>query len=247
MGFPLRQPDGLAVERLDVIKLNRSVLLWSFDLGRQAESAIVIAQGSVPLTKADKKAAAILAAARLRFYRDGYGATSVDEIGKTAGIGKATIYKYFGSKEKLFGAVVAQENRVGLEVIGSLLTQKGALKDRMAKAGLTLLDLLVAPDFVASYRMVMAEATRLPQLATLYYEGAAQLLGVVSAAFETLVDRGELSCPDPLRAAEQFVGLIRGDLQLRALLGLPAASGASRHDIVKSGVAVFLAAYDRAR
>ena len=165
--------------------------------------------GSVPLTKADKEAAAILAAARLRFYRDEYSATSVDEISKTAGIGKATIYKYFGSKEKLFGAVVAQENRVGLEVIGSLLAQKGPLEDRMAKAGLTLLDLLIAPDFVASYRIVMAEATRLPQLATLYYEGAAQLLGVVSEAFETPVDWGELSCPDPLRAAEQFVGLSR--------------------------------------
>lgn len=196
-------------------------------------------------SKADQKAAAILAAARRRFYCDGYGATNVEEIGKAAGIGKATIYKYYGSKEKLFGAVVAQENRHGLEIISKLLAQDDQIKERLTKAGRALLKLLIAPDFVASYRMVMAEATRLPQLAALYYEGAVQLLGALSDGFELLHDRGELDCKDPLRAAEHFVGLIRGDLQLRAMLGMPPPSRHDRHSIIEAGVTVFLAAYKK--
>lgn len=204
---------------------------------------MVVVKKTKSASRADEKAAAILAAARLRFYRDGYSATSVDEIGRAAGIGKATIYKYYGSKEKLFGAVVAQENRHGLEAIGKLLEQGSPIEESLTKAGHELLELLVAPDFVASYRMVMAEATRLPELASLYYEGAVQLLGVLSQALTLMVERGELTCSNPLRAAEHFVGLIRGDLQLRALLGMPPPAAQDMSAIVAAGVKVFLAAY----
>lgn len=75
----------------------------------------------VATSRQDRKAAAILSAARRHFYQDGYGATSVEAIGQVAGIGKATIYKYFGSKEKLFAAVVARENQHGLDEIRLIL------------------------------------------------------------------------------------------------------------------------------
>lgn len=190
-------------------------------------------------SRADRKAQAIIAAARVHFYRDGYAATSVDAIGRGAGIGKATIYKHFGSKEALFAAVVAQENRHGLNDIQSVLTGQGALRDQLEQAAGILLELLTAPDFIASYRMVMSEATRLPALAALYYRGAAQLLAALSESFARLADAGVLNVSDPLRAAEHFVGLIRGDLQLRALLGMSAPDAAERAAIIKSGVSVF--------
>lgn len=196
-----------------------------------------------PPSRADRKAQAIVAAARTHFYRDGYAATSVEAIGRGAGIGKATIYKHFGSKAGLFAAVVAQENRQGLDEIRAVLTGAGMLDARLERAGRLLLDLLTAPDFIASYRMVMSEATRQPELAALYYTGATQLLSVLSESFATLAQAGDLVASDPLRAAEHFVGLIRGDLQLRALLGIEAPDATDRAAIVASGVAVFARSY----
>lgn len=201
----------------------------------------------ISATRADRKAQAILIAARTHFYRDGYAATSVDAIGRGAGIGKATIYKHFGSKQALFAAVVAQENRGGLDEIRAILIGNGALKDRLDRASHVLLALLTAPDFIASYRMVMSEATRLPELAALYYAGAASLLEALSESFRAMAASGELKVADPHLAAQQFVGLIRGDLQLQALLGIAPPSASERAKIVKSGVAVFQRFYAEGR
>src|SRR5581483_7929524 len=45
--------------------------------------------------------AAILEAARRLFGRQGYEATTMDEVAATAGVAKATLYRYVGRKEDL--------------------------------------------------------------------------------------------------------------------------------------------------
>ena len=61
------------------------------------------------------KAAIVLRAARRAFLAGGFGAVSMDAIAREAGVSKATVYAHFGSKEELFGAVVADvaEQRFG--------------------------------------------------------------------------------------------------------------------------------------
>lgn len=51
--------------------------------------------------------AALLAAARLRFARDGYEATNLRDIAADAEVNVALIARYFGSKEGLFHDVIA--------------------------------------------------------------------------------------------------------------------------------------------
>src|SRR5256885_16619682 len=53
------------------------------------------------------KAALILRGARRAFLAAGFGAVSMDAIAREAGVSKATVYAHFGSKEDLFGPVVA--------------------------------------------------------------------------------------------------------------------------------------------
>src|SRR5207237_10643698 len=65
------------------------------------------------------KAALILRGARRAFLAGGFGAVSMDAIAREAGVSKATVYAHFGSKEDLFGAVVAdfaQERFAGFYV-----------------------------------------------------------------------------------------------------------------------------------
>ncbi len=63
--------------------------------------------------------AALLAAARLRFARDGYEATNLRDIAADAEVNVALIPRYFGSKEGLFQTVIAfDRNRVAQAMQG---------------------------------------------------------------------------------------------------------------------------------
>jgi len=52
----------------------------------------------------DAKREAILTAAATAFVRDGYGATSIDDVAARLGVSKPTVYYYAGSKQALLSA-----------------------------------------------------------------------------------------------------------------------------------------------
>lgn len=56
--------------------------------------------------------AAILAAARARFAEEGYDVASIRGIAAEAGIDPALVLRYFGSKEELLAAVLAESSSV---------------------------------------------------------------------------------------------------------------------------------------
>src|ERR687884_2126247 len=53
---------------------------------------------------------AIVAAARERFRRDGYAATSIETVVADAGVTKGAFYHHFATKEALFEAVFVAEH-----------------------------------------------------------------------------------------------------------------------------------------
>src|SRR6476659_3244056 len=55
--------------------------------------------------QADQNRAAVIAAARARFFADGYASTTVGQIAGDAGVSVETIYKAFGNKAGLLKAV----------------------------------------------------------------------------------------------------------------------------------------------
>jgi len=58
------------------------------------------------MTEAEKTRTRILEAARGQFIQFGFSQTTVDEIASSLGISKATLYKYFSSKEQLLREIV---------------------------------------------------------------------------------------------------------------------------------------------
>ena len=63
--------------------------------------------------KAKRRGAMLWAAARL-FERKGYAATTFDEIAAEAGVGVATVYKYFNSKQGIVIAILEPDLRTML-------------------------------------------------------------------------------------------------------------------------------------
>lgn len=57
----------------------------------------------------DDKKKQIVQAARNVFLSQGFGSTSMEDIARVAGMGKASIYHYFSSKEELFNEIITLE------------------------------------------------------------------------------------------------------------------------------------------
>ena len=71
-----------------------------------------------------EKQAVILDAARKRFAYYGFSKVTMDEIATDVGMGKASLYYYFPTKEKLFEEVVKQEKNQFFEDINSMISKK---------------------------------------------------------------------------------------------------------------------------
>jgi AcrR family transcriptional regulator len=68
----------------------------------------------------------IMQAAFQLIARDGYEATSIAEIARTAGVSKGLLYNYFESKEDLLEKLVMEAMNQGDDLIGELITDDPA-------------------------------------------------------------------------------------------------------------------------
>jgi len=83
--------------------------------------------------EADKIKETIKKAARDLFRRYGYKKTSVNEIAKRAKLAKATIYKYFDSKELVLHAILMDYIRESVEELLAKFTKKTDLDTYLAE------------------------------------------------------------------------------------------------------------------
>lgn len=195
-----------------------------------------------PAGKSGKRAA-VLAAAQAVFLEQGYSAASMDAVAARAGVSKATIYAYFPGKSTLFGAVVAA--RCEQAFAGLDLTSIEAMDAPAALALISrrILELLLSPESLAMYKVVTGESARMPEMAEAFYAaGPAAAKRAIVGALADLDRRRALRVDDPEIASELFVGMLKGDLHLRHLLGLP-DGGREREQVVEAVVRVMMRAY----
>lgn len=184
------------------------------------------------------------AATRL-FIAQGYAAVSMDAIARAAGVSKATLYSYFASKERLFANLVGVACSRSGSVLGELADGGADLRATLTELADRALRFMLAEPSLAIYRVVMAETARFPELGRAFYErGAAASRRTFAAWLERQMAAGKLLSRDPGLAAEQFMGLLRTHLHLRALLGIgPPPTEAEIETTVAAAVETFLRAY----
>ena len=184
----------------------------------------------------------ILDAARALFLEQSFGAATMEAVAAAAGVSKTTVYAHFRSKDELFVAVVERESEHQMLVLNSSAgTDAAAVLATFARKAAAL---LVAPSTIALHRIVSSEAVRAPAVGRLFYaNGPQRLIDGLATYLEQAMAGGQLRRAPSHLAAVQFLAVIVGDLQLRALHGLPPASPPERAAVASSGVKVFLAAY----
>jgi len=187
-----------------------------------------------------KKRAEIVSIATDVFLRDGYGRASMDQIHSRLGGSKRTLYNHFSGKEALFEAVVSEVSDRVLTALQPALDDDD-LRAALVRMGADYLSVLLSPEGLALYRAMVSEAPHFPDLAKTFFEhGPGRASHHLAGFFRDQKARGRLNIGDPQIAAEHFLGAIRGDLHLSALLlaNKPSAElvGAS----VEQAVATFL-------
>ena len=200
-------------------------------------------------TRTGRKRRAILDAATTLFLRDGYQATSMDQIAAAAAVSKQTVYKQFADKQSLFREIVAD---TVAEVADPVAQQVASLRDSgdleadLRNLAHALLAQVIQPRVMQLRRLVIAEAGRFPDLGRLFYDsGPGRTIDALTATFESLAGRGRLRLRDPRLAAEHFNWLIISTPLNHVMLcgdaELPAQADLDRY--ADAGTRAFLAAY----
>jgi TetR/AcrR family transcriptional repressor of mexJK operon len=187
----------------------------------------------------------VLDAAAALFMAQGYGAVSMDAIARAAGVSKATLYAHFSSKDQLFATIIGEACRQNIAMANFLPGGEHDLAASLTAFAGRLLRFLLEERALAIHRVVISESVRFPELGRAFYDNGPGVFRRVFGdwlAIETMA--GRLAVPDPRIAADQFIGLVRGGLYLRATLGLtPPPTDAEIDAAVTAAVATFLKAY----
>lgn len=222
--------------------------------------------------KTEARREAILAAASDVFQELGFEQATMSEITARVGGSKATLYRYFASKEALFMELVrrsAMEHRgefseafsgcAGPHGMGTLppeATEALALLDpnedveiALQRFGERVLKHFYSPQKVALKRMVIAAAANNPELGRLFYEnGIRQGTALMERYFESVITAEKLrGGVAPKVVVAHFRGLLESEFLELSLLNVPVQLGDKKiKGIVERAVDAFMRAYGSA-
>ncbi len=194
------------------------------------------------------KAESILAAAERAFLAGGFGAVTMDRVAAQAGASKATVYAHFTGKEELFGAVVARVSERRFRGFSAERLDPRDIAASLTTIATRFLDLILSPEAIALNRIIIAEVTRFPALARIFWEaGPERTRSQIEAFLRRAAAAGALDIADPRVAAEQFAALARGEIHYRSLLQpVEPDDPAARAAAAAGAVATFLRAFQPA-
>lgn len=188
-----------------------------------------------------EKRAAILAAAKTLFFEEGYGRTTMDRVLSAVGGSKRTLYGHFENKEVLFKAIISQVSDRVLSALTPHIESK-EISDTLIDMGVRYLRIMTSPEGIALYRAMVAEAIHFPDLADNFIQnGPCRASKHLADYLSAQSDQKHLHIADPDMAAAQFMGMVRGNVHLLAVLTAQIPSDAEIHTIVKTAVDSFLA------
>jgi AcrR family transcriptional regulator len=161
----------------------------------------------------------ILAAAFAAFMERGYSGTSTLEIATRSQVSKATLYELVGNKQQVLAACISERAR-RLQAPVDLPEPRDpeSFFRTLIALGTRLLREMSDPTVIAVFRLAIAEAVRAPAVAQALDSiggeaSRATLRGTMARAQAAGIVGGR---PDQM--AEQFFGLLWGNLMLGLLL-----------------------------
>jgi TetR/AcrR family transcriptional regulator, mexJK operon transcriptional repressor len=203
-----------------------------------------VSQGVVakPVEEAESKRERIIRLAGALFLDRGYDAVSINDIIEVAGGSKGTIYSNFGSKEKLFEAVV---EKMCHDVTIKIDTRSsGTLTEQLTRIGQSFVSMVISEPILQFHRLMTSIGRAFPEAGRLFYEtGPRTAQGIIAAWIDHQQTMGNLrGDADPFRLAVLFHDMLIGEQMLIWLTSAVDESERVRRvdDTVALAVRVFL-------
>lgn len=184
----------------------------------------------------------ILNAAANVFYINGYSATSVDQIIAQIGGSKRTIYNEFINKEGLFKALIEKQVKEFISTIKKKDFNKELIEENIYDFGVILMQNLMQIKAIGIFRIILTESNRFPELAKFFYEnGPQEVSTTLKKMLENAKNEKKINNIDCEQSADNFVGMLKGNMHLKVLLGLREIPNDNEmKKYVKESVEIFL-------
>ena len=154
-----------------------------------------------PRTDAQRNRERILEVAKEAFARSG-ASTSLDDIGKQAGVGAGTLYRHFPTRDTLLEAVYRTE------------VEKLAAAERKLAQDLPPIEalrawMLLFVDYIATKQIIAPALNTLVGGPSKVYEASrAQITGAIRALVERVIENGDIRRDlDPLDLLRALIGV----------------------------------------
>jgi AcrR family transcriptional regulator len=177
--------------------------------------------GRPSLEDSERLAGRILDAATELFLTEGYGATSIEQVARAAGVSKRTLYARFPDKAALFAAVLHSIVE-GLRPRAEVAIPEGEdLESILRHLARLILHAALMPQAIAVHRLIIGESARFPALASAVNRNAAdqEAVTLVATLLEREMRAGTIALDDPRFAARQFLHMVM-TIPVRAAMGL---------------------------
>jgi AcrR family transcriptional regulator len=174
----------------------------------------------------------VVAAARVEFARNGYAATTIDDIADRAGVTHAAPYQYFDSKLELFMATVQDANAVLVPAYRRVVHTAESTREALQALLLESAELHHRdPSLAAFLSALPVEMQRHPELAHAMAETPSEIVEIFEAAVELGLKSGEVSRQQAPLIVALFVAASMGLSLFSA-----AVVGSNLHDLVETFV-----------
>lgn len=155
----------------------------------------------------------IIDAAADLLRRRGFEKMTVDDVAALAGVGKATVYRRWPSKDDL--AVAAMSRLYGVEFP---LPDTGSIVDDLAQSYRAVLEFVGTPEGLAYVKTSIAESVRDERIAALYRTATMHAEDRAREMWERAIKRGEVREDIDIECCVQWLG---GILATRAITNRP--------------------------
>jgi AcrR family transcriptional regulator len=162
----------------------------------------------------------IFDAARHQFAESGYAATCMEAVARRAGVSTKTLYRLVPAKAALFENMISDRMDRFISIVNLRGCEDADIETALQAALMTCAELILDPEVVALYRMMLAEGDTFPAIPETFYRKAMQrTVAALADWLRARQKRGLIVLDDVDQAAGMLLGMMVFEPQRAVLYG----------------------------
>src|SRR3569832_1828831 len=153
----------------------------------------------------------ILDAALEVFGERGLAAARLEDIARTAGVSKGTIYLYFPNKEALFCDMIREIPSRHIASVAAMISEDASAREQLREYLRNSWDYVRTPSFEILYRLILSELHHFPDLYEQFIEEVPmRSMRILADIVRRGIESGEFRDIDPLAAGRMLHSVLFG-------------------------------------